>query len=110
MATNNTQQKQRLEEIKKQLIQIGSRETSFVRVELLFYETIQLARTSNSGNDNPLLLALKKLEDEQYKDTKELFRKSSRREQVIRKFIARFKTVLNTAIKHLETEQSFSNA
>ena len=93
--------KQRLEEIRKTIIDIGSKESAFVRIEQLFYEAINISR--NYGNDveeNKLLALFKNLEADHYKNTKAHFRKSSQREQVIKRFINHFKIVLAVAIKN----------
>lgn len=92
--------KQRFEEIKKSVAEIGSKESSFIRIEQLFYEAINISR--NYGNDvasNKLLALFKDLEADQYQTTKAHFRKSSQREHVIKRFINQFKIVLTIAIK-----------
>lgn len=92
--------KQRFEEIRKSLTEIGSKESAFIRIEQLFYEAINISR--NYGNEvasNKLLALFKNLEANQYQDTKAHFRKSSQREQVIKRFINQFKIVLAIAIK-----------
>src|SRR5687767_13490334 len=94
--------KQRFEEIRKSIVEIGHKESSFVRIEQLFYEAITIAR--NHGNDiadNKLLALFKQLEEsEYYQKTKAHFRKSSQREQAIRRFSNQFKLLLTTAIKN----------
>ena len=93
--------KQRLEEIRKTIADIGPKESAFVRIEQLFYEAINISR--NYGNDveeNKLLALFKNLEADHYKNTKAHFRKSSQREQVIKRFINHFKIVLAVAIKN----------
>ena len=87
--------KQRFEEIRKSISEIGPKESSFIRVEQLFYEAINISR--NYGNDvssNKLLALFKALEADHYQNTKAHFRKSSQREQVIKRFINQFKIVL----------------
>jgi len=86
---------QRLNDIRKSLTVIGCKESSFLKVELLFYEAIDISRVyGNDPEQNPLLAALKKLESDQYQKTNEKFRKSSQRETYIRKFVSRFKIIL----------------
>ena len=95
------QHKKRFEEIKRELSAIGSKESGFIKVELLFYEVITASR--NYGDDvseNNFLAALKNLQSGVYQDTKEHFKKNTRREQVIKKFINQFKMVLSSAIKN----------
>lgn len=80
---------------------IGAKEGNFVRVELLFYEAIAIARAyGNDAADNALLAAFKQLQAEEYQQTKALFKKSVQRERVIRRFISRFKNVLTAGIKN----------
>ena len=94
--------KQHLEEIKKKLSVIGFKEANFLKIELLFYDAMEIARAYGSDlHENKLLHALKQLQVNQYQDTKSYFKKSSQREQVIRRFITGFKTVLSTGIKNM---------
>jgi len=93
--------KHRFEEIKKRLSEIGFREANFLKIELLFYEAIEIARSySDDVNENKLLAALKQLQANEYADTKKLYKKSSQREQVIRSFINLLKKALSAAIKN----------
>jgi hypothetical protein len=92
--------KQRFEEIRKNLTELGSKESAFIRVEQLFYEAINISR--NYGNDvstNKLLSLFKELEADHYQATKAHFKKSSQREHVIKRFINQFKIVLAMGIK-----------
>ena len=98
---NSIGYKQKLEKIKKQLTAVGSKEANFLKIELLFYEAMETAREyGKDSKQNNLLDVLKDLQAGQYQETKQLFKKSSQREQVIKKFINRFKTVLSLAIKN----------
>ena len=95
--------KQRFEEIRKSITEIGPKESAFIRIEQLFYEAINISR--NYGNDvaeNKLLALFKNLEADHYQNTKAHFRKSSQREQVIKRFINHFKMVLAVAIKNFK--------
>ena len=93
--------KRLLEEMKKNLTIIGAKESNFIKIELLFYDAITLARQYGDDEaDNGLLAAFKNLQANQYRDTKELFGKSVQRERVIRRFISSLKTVLTAAIKN----------
>jgi hypothetical protein len=85
----------RLAEIKKSLSLLGSKESSFLQVELLFYEALEIAREyGNDLNENSLLVHLKELQENEYQRTKEKTKKSTQREQFIRRFILQFKKVL----------------
>ena|SRR5215207_11596957 len=89
------QHRLRFNEIRQKLTSLGSRESAFVTIELLFYEALAIARTYGEDADNNLLAALKQVYAEQYQATKEVFRKSRQRELAIRKFSVRLKNVLN---------------
>jgi len=93
--------KHRFDEIKKQLVVIGCKEANFIKVELLFYEAMTIAR--EYGDDieqNKLLAALKNLQSNQYQNTMERFKKSNQRELVIKRFINQLKIVLTTGMKN----------
>ncbi|RYF86883.1 MAG: hypothetical protein EON98_02305 [Chitinophagaceae bacterium] len=91
-----------LENIKKMTASIGAKESSFLKVELLFYEAMDIARLyGNDVEENKLLAALKRLQANAYSDTKVLLKKSSQQEQVIRRFISQFKAILSSGSKNL---------
>jgi hypothetical protein len=93
--------KNRFEEIKRQLLQIGSKESEFIRVELLFYEALTISRHYGEElAENKLLAALKHLEANEYGATRQKFIKSKQMEKVIRQFISEFKNVLTHGIKN----------
>lgn len=88
--------KKRFDEIKKRLTELGHKESSFVQVELLFYEVLSIAKGyGDDQEDNVLLYDMRKLQGDAYQNTKQLFKKSTQREQKIRKFIVEFKKVLS---------------
>ena len=90
--------KQRFQEIRKVLGLIGNKESSFLKVELLFYEAIAISRTyGNDPGQNSLLAAFKKVEAESYVKAQQKFRNSSQREIFIKKFLVQFKNVLSLA-------------
>ena len=93
--------KQRFEEIRKSITEIGAKESAFIRIEQLFYEAINISRShGNDIADNKLLALFKELEEsDYYQKTRAHFRKSSQREQAIRRFINQFKKLLALAIK-----------
>jgi len=98
--------KSRFDEIKKKLSLLGCKESSFITIELLFYEAINISRTyGDDPTENKLLSALKQLQVDQYQSAKELFRKSSQKEQAIRRFNVQFKNVLSMGIKDLYSQQ-----
>lgn len=93
--------KKMFEEIKKDLTSTGAKEGNFIKVELLFYQAISIAREyGDDENENRLLAALKQLQAEQYQKTKAFFKKSTQREKAIRQFINSTKAVLTIAIKN----------
>lgn len=93
--------KRELEEIKRELSAIGAKEGSFVKVELLFYKAIALAREyGDDERENNLLAALKQIQLNQYHQTTALFKKNTQRERIIRRFITSVKLVLATGIRN----------
>jgi hypothetical protein len=93
--------KKQFEEMRKNLLAIGSRESNFIKVELLFYDAITVARTyGDDEKENGLLAAFKELQSNQYQETKALFNKSVQRERVIRRFISGLKGILSAAMKN----------
>jgi len=88
--------KKRLEEIRKELGLLGSKESAFLKVELLFYEALAIAREyGNDARENSLLDDLKRVQESVYEKTNELYKKSSQREVSIRRFIVQFKKALS---------------
>jgi|GEM_PF-1044661 len=89
------------EETKKNLTVIGAKENTFLKVEIIFYDMLGIARTY--GDDiaaNKLLAALKQLQVNEYQQTRALFKKSSQRERVIRRFITQLKSILSAGCKN----------
>jgi hypothetical protein len=87
--------KEKFSEIRKKLALIGNKEEKFVTVELLFYETLTLARQyGDLTSENKLLSELKDIESNEYKATQEKFPKKARRERAIKHFMHRFRTLL----------------
>jgi hypothetical protein len=81
--------------IKKRLDDAGWRESSFIKVELLFFEALDIAR--NYGNDekeNGLLASLKKVQSNQYEEANRPTAKVSERERRIRRFVAELRRIL----------------
>lgn len=99
--TISLQHKQLFEEMKKNLTAIGSKEGNFIKVELMFYQAMTVAREyGDDEKENGLLAALKNLQANQYQETKAFFKKNTQREKVIRKFANSFKSVLTAAMKN----------
>lgn len=97
----STKHKHRFEDIRKDLASIGAKEGVFIKVELLFYEAISIAREyGDEIASNTLLAALKQLQTNEYQQTKSLFKKNTQRERVIQRFISGFRTVLTAAMKN----------
>ncbi len=90
--------KRQFEEMKKNLTIIGAKESNFIKIELLFYEAMTVARSyGDDVAENQLLAAFKQLQSNQYQQTKAMFKKSTQREAVIRRFISSLKNVLSAA-------------
>jgi hypothetical protein len=99
--------KTKLEEISRQLATIGSKESAFTAVEILFYDALSIAGSiSQDTSQNPLLAGLRQMQEKEYQETKEHFKKSSQREKVIRRFMARFKSILTTSVKTMSMQAS----
>ncbi|HEY0731671.1 MAG TPA: hypothetical protein VGD33_04585 [Chitinophagaceae bacterium] len=89
--------KTKFDNLRKQLIQTGNKESDFLKVEMIFFDALNYAREYGSDTDsNKLLLALKQLEEEEYHKTKAFFKKSSQREKLIQKFTHRLKHILGS--------------
>src|SRR5438067_11664853 len=89
------QHKHRFDEMKKSLLTIGYKECDFIKVELLFFDALAIAREyGDDVSKNHLLASLKQLQANQYQQTKALFKKSSQRELAIRRFIIALKNIL----------------
>lgn len=93
--------KKQFEDTKRLLSSIGPKEENFLKIELLFFDAIRVARTyGDDPAENQLLAALKQLQGKQYQETQTKFKKSVQRERVIRQFINQLRTILSTAIKN----------
>lgn len=88
--------KKRFDEIKRRLSALGNGENNFVQVELLFYEAIDIAK--EYGEDvqtNPLLAALRQLQQDAYEKTKAPTHKVNQRVILIRRFVMGLKKALS---------------
>lgn len=88
--------KQRFEEIRKTLQLLGYKESQFIKIELLFFEALNISRAyGDDPRHNTLLTALKDLQHNQYEKTKVITKKPSQRESSIRRFIVDLRKVLS---------------
>lgn len=93
--------KKQLEQIRKDLTATGSKEGNFVRVELLFYQTLAIAKEYGTDErENGFLAALKQVQSNEYQQTKALFKKNTQRERVIARFMSSLKAVLSTGVRN----------
>jgi hypothetical protein len=92
----STIHRQRLEEIKKGLQHIGCKESQFLKIELLFFELLDISKAYGYDlEENNLLAALKGVQHDQYEKTKIATKKASQRELSIRKFVVSLRKVLS---------------
>jgi hypothetical protein len=88
--------RRRFEEIRKSLQELGNKEAVFVKIELLFFEVLSIAKTYGEDlEQNSLLAALKNLQHDQYEKTKIATKKASERELAIRRFTVGLRKVLS---------------
>jgi hypothetical protein len=93
----STLHKQRFEEIRKTLQLLGCKESQFVKIELLFFEALNISRAyGDDPQHNTLLTALKDLQHNQYEKTKVVTKKPSQREMSIRRFIVDLRKILSS--------------
>lgn len=86
----------RFKEIKNSLVRLGPREHTFSRVELLFFEALDISREYGSNPDeNKILADLIRLQEDAYQKTRAHTQKSSQSEMKIRRFMTQFKRVLS---------------
>ena len=76
MIALSKQHRMRFNEIRQKLTSLGSKESVFVTIELLFYEALAIARTYGEDPGNNLLADLNQVYAEEYQATKEVFRKT----------------------------------
>lgn len=94
----SSEHKLELQRIGKSLTTIGSAESNFPRVEILFYDVLTLARQyGEDPKQNNLLAALQELKEGSYQKTKAFFKKSTQCESAIRRFINQFRSLLIAA-------------
>src|SRR5215204_7204246 len=86
----------RLTEIRKSLQALGWKEAQFLKIELLFFEALDISRTYTENlEENTLLAAIKNIQNDQYQKTKIATRKASKRESSIRRFVVSFRKALS---------------
>jgi hypothetical protein len=84
--------KKKIADVIGKLRAIPGDESSFIRLEILFYDVLTLARTYGEDvNENGLLAGLKRIQGNEYKHAQEKFNKSRQRVLVIKKFRIAFK-------------------
>lgn len=92
----STVHRQRLEEIRKSLQSIGYKESQFIKIELLFFEVLEISRTYGQDPEkNELLANLKNLQHDQYEKTKAATKKAGQREYSIRRFVVSLRKLLS---------------
>ena len=95
----------RMKEMRKLLTAAGNKESSFIKVEMLFYEALEISRSyGNDPGSNELLAKLKELEMKEYENTKAHYKKSSQREKAIQQFTHRLKNILAN-VENIKQEQ-----
>jgi len=88
--------RKRFDEIRKSLKVLGYKEMHFLKVELLFYEVLAIAKSyGNSDPNNDLLASLRHLDQNEYKKVTVPTAKRSQRENHIRHFISALKKILS---------------
>lgn len=88
--------RERLHAISKTLRVLGNKESEFLKIELLFFEALDISRTyTDDLTQNTLLAALKNVQNEEYQKTKIATRKASERESAIRRFIVSFRKAIS---------------
>ena len=92
--------KLRIKEFKQKLITLGKSEHAFASVECIFYDVLNIARNyGNETGENEVLYDLKKLQAEEYAETKKHFNKATQRERAISHFVHRLKGILSQWLK-----------
>ena len=93
-----------LTEASKKLSIIHSDEKSFMELEGLFYDLLNMARAySIDVNENASLTRLKHIYENEYKRTQQLFKKAHQREAVIKKFKTALKKEVATCLTSISS-------
>lgn len=87
--------RKRFSEIRKSLTLIGNKEINFLKVELLFFEALAIAKEYGDNDANELLTRLRQLDQNEYRKAKAPTAKSNQRENNIRHFISGLKRILS---------------
>jgi hypothetical protein len=82
----------KISEIYRKLMNVNNTESSLNAIEGLFYEALSVAREEQ---DNDLLVKLKKIESEEYKQVLTRPQTKSRKEAAIKTFRHTLKNILN---------------
>lgn len=95
--------RQRLEEVRKNLQVLGYKESRFIKIELLFFEVLNISKTyGEDPEQNSLLASLKYLQHDQYEKTKIATKKARERESAIRRFVVALRKVLSEYINAIK--------
>jgi len=101
--------RKRFEEIKRNLMILGNKESSFLKIELLFFEALGIARQyGEDPSENSLLASLKHLQQEEYQQSRTATKKVAQRELLIRKFVVQLKRVLSVPQQSLSRSSASS--
>ena len=96
---------ERMKEMRRLLTAAGNKESAFIKVEMLFYEALEISRSyGNDPASNELLSRLKELQMKEYENTKLHYKKSSQREKAIQQFTHRLKNILAN-VENIKQEQ-----
>ena len=95
---------EKLKAVSTSLCSLSFHESSFIKMENLFFEVLSLARTfGNNTNNQVPLTALKDIQENQYKRTQEKYSKSRQREVAIKQFRTAFKKEVSLWIKSFKS-------
>lgn len=95
--------RQRIEEIRRDLHIIRCRESEFLKIQLLFFEVLDISKVyGHDVKENSLLAALKNVQCDEYQKTQIITSKANQRESSIRKFVISLRKVLSA------THQSYN--
>jgi len=85
----------RFQAIRKNLDMLGSKESTFLKVELLFYEALNMAKTYGENTHiNELLAALRNVQLGTYEKTKSVCKTRAQKERLIHQFMVQFKRAI----------------
>lgn len=98
--TLSEEHKRSIDEAIRKIRFMSSEESSFIQLELLYYNVLSIARAyGNNINENPMLAGLKHIEGKEYKNAQERFKTCSQKVIAIQKFRMAIKRELSSWIK-----------